>query len=91
VSDWITIKEDNDADGYKTRAKRIGTPNTKIIVVEWHHPNMGWQDAGVFIKFAHSLKGISGWKMLASVSWLCHEDADEFLEEYPKFKRLFCD
>lgn len=88
MSDWIKVSEGSD---YYTRAKRISTHTTKIVIIEWHHPNMGWQDAGVFVRFAHSLIGMSGWKLVHSASWLDDTRAMDFVNEFPKFKRLFRD
>ena len=88
MSDWVTV---NEGDDYYTRARRCGTYTTKIVIVEWHHPNMGWQDAGVFVRFSHSLSGINGWELLHSASWLDDTDAAEFVDQFPKFKKLFRD
>ncbi len=84
MSDWITIRE---GDGYCTRAKRLGTSTTKIVVIEWHHPNMGWQDAAVFVRFAHCRE----WAKVSSVGWMDVYNSIVFVRDYPKFRRLFRD
>jgi len=77
----------NEGGGYYLRAISAKIGAVAIVVVDWQHPNYGYfSDAIVAIKSLH----MQDWQLIPIVTWgKKFKSSDEFLHEYPEFKRLF--
>jgi len=77
----------DEGEGYYLRAISAKIGAAAIVVVDWQHPNYGYfSDAIVAIKSLH----MQHWQLIPIVGWSSDfKNTDEFLQEYPEFKRLF--
>jgi len=84
-------------DDTEIRALKIRTPLKNLVygklfsfvVVEWKHPNFGYQDFGFFYTAAH-LGEIGKWNFveIKRISEY-YNDKEKFLKEFPELKDLF--
>lgn len=72
-------------DGYGFRIFDRSVASTKIIVMEWSHPNYGyWSDFAVFVRGNHQEN--------PETIRLCNQAPESFEDakkEYPQFKEFF--
>jgi hypothetical protein len=85
-----------EGDGYRVKAYRLEGTHAKFfgkafefVILEWQHPNYGyWSDAMFWWRSMHT----GSWQPVAIVSWCSrYETPEDFLEEYPVFRKLFKD
>ena len=71
-------------DGYGFRAMDRSTEATRVIILEWQHPNYGyWADFALIYQFAHDDEV----HLMVSCAQ-CPESIDEIRKEFPRFEPL---